>query len=196
MTGVRADGLLRIEKEQRTTMSPFARRGKWRLLAALLFALLSPVAVVAAAESARAASSLPVPRFVSLKTDKVNIRGGPSREHEVTWVFTRVGLPVEITAESENWRRIRDAEGAEGWVYHSLLSGRRTVLVVPWSKNESFALYERPDKSAGITAELQSGVLGTVKNCNGKWCRIFGDGFDGYMEQERLWGVYPSESIE
>ena len=196
MTGVRADGLLRIEKERRTTMSPFARLGKWGLPAALLFALLPPVAAEAAAESARATSGLPLPRFVSLKTDKVNIRGGPSREHEVTWVFTRVGLPVEITAESENWRRIRDAEGAEGWVYHSLLSGRRTVLVAPWSKNESFALYERPDKSAGITAELQSGVLGTVKNCNSKWCRIFGDGFDGYMEQERLWGVYPSESIE
>ena len=177
-------------------MSPFARLGKWGLPAALWFALLLPVAAEAAAESTRAASGLPLPRFVSLKTDKVNIRGGPSREHEVTWVFTRVGLPVEITAESENWRRIRDAEGAEGWVYHSLLSGRRTALVAPWSKNESFALYERADKSAVVTANLQSGVLATVKNCNGKWCRIFGDGFDGYMEQERLWGVYPSESIE
>jgi SH3-like domain-containing protein len=177
-------------------MSPFARLGKWGLPAALLCALFSPVAAQVAAESARAASGLPLPRFVSLKTDKVNIRGGPSREHEVTWVFTRVGLPVEIMAESENWRRIRDAEGAEGWVYHSLLSGRRTVLIAPWSKNESFALYERADKSAGVTANLQPGVLATVKNCNGKWCRIFGDGFDGYMEQERLWGVYPSESIE
>ena len=166
------------------------------MLVALLLAPLLPVAARTAGESAGATSGLPVPRFVSLKTDKVNIRGGPSREHEVTWVFTRVGLPVEITAESENWRRIRDAEGAEGWVYHSLLSGRRTVLIAPWSKNESFALFERSSKDAGITAELQSGVLGTVKNCNGKWCRIFGDGFDGYMEQERLWGVYPSESIE
>ncbi len=182
-------------------MSRFARRGRWGLLAALLLAalllaLLFPFATQAAGEAAGTASGLPVPRFVSLKTDKVNVRGGPSREHEVTWVFTRAGVPVEITAESENWRRIRDAEGAEGWVYHSLLSGRRTVLVAPWSKNESFALYDRPDKDARVAAELQSGVFGIVKNCSGKWCRIFGDGFDGYMEQERLWGVYPSESIE
>src|SRR5262249_7190806 len=72
---------------------------------------------------------LPIPRFVSLKSDKVNVRSGPTKDHEVTWVYTRTGLPVEITAEYENWRRIRDWEGAEGWVYHSLLSGRRTGLV-------------------------------------------------------------------
>ena len=103
---------------------------------------------------------------------------------------------MEITAESENWRRIRDAEGSEGWVYHALLSGRRTVLVAPWSKEGSFALRERPDAQAPLAARLQRGVLGTVRNCNGKWCRIFGEGFDGYIEQERLWGVYPNESVE
>jgi SH3-like domain-containing protein len=165
-------------------------------VAALLFAALMVAAPRAAGQAAGAASGLPVPRFVSLKADKVNVRGGPSREHDVTWVFTRAGLPVEITAESENWRRIRDAEGAEGWVYHSLLSGRRTVLVAPSSKIDAFPLYDRPDSSARVLAKLQSRVLGTVKNCDGRWCRIFGDGFDGYMEQERLWGVYPNESIE
>jgi SH3-like domain-containing protein len=141
-------------------------------------------------------SGLPMPRFVSLKADKVNVRAGPSREQRVTWVYTRVGLPVEITAESETWRRIRDAEGSEGWVYHSLLSGRRTVLVAPWSKEESFALRERADAQAPLAARLQRGVLGTVKSCNGRWCRIFGQGFDGYIEQERLWGVYPNETVE
>ena len=74
-------------------------------------------------------SGLPVPRFVSLKSDRVNVRGGPSRDHEITWMFTRSGLPVEVTAEYDNWRRVRDWEGAEGWVYHSLLSGKRTALV-------------------------------------------------------------------
>src|SRR5262245_45303675 len=76
-----------------------------------------------------AASGLPIPRFVSLKSDRVNVRAGPTKDHEVTWVYTRSGLPVEVTAEFENWRRIRDWEGAEGWVYHSLLSGKRTAIV-------------------------------------------------------------------
>lgn len=166
------------------------------MLAALLLAFFLAVSAEAVRGATGSASGLPLPRFVSLKADKVNVRGGPSREHEVTWIFTRAGLPVEITAESENWRRIRDAEGAEGWVYHSLLSSRRTVLVTPWSKNESAALYERPDKGARIAAELQAGVLATVRSCNGRWCRIFGDGFDGYLEQDRVWGVYPNESVE
>jgi SH3-like domain-containing protein len=142
-------------------------------------------------------SGLPLPRFVTLKADKVNLRAGPTRDHEVTWVFTRVGLPVEITAESENWRRIRDSEGTEGWVYHSLLSSRRTALVAPWSKkDETFPLHQSGGPNARVTAQLQPGVLGAVKSCDKKWCRIFGEGFDGYIEQERLWGVYPNESIE
>src|ERR1700761_9209756 len=80
----------------------------------------------AAASDQSEGSGLPVPRFVSLKSDHVNVRGGPNKDQDVAWVYTRPGLPVEITAEYENWRRIRDSDGAEGWVYHSLLSGKRT----------------------------------------------------------------------
>ena len=94
------------------------------------------------------------------------------RTTRCTWVYTRAGLPVEITAEFENWRRIRDWEGAEGWVYHSLLSGRRTAVVMPKSKDELVPLYEKPDVESAVIARLQSGVLGTVKRCNGSWCRV------------------------
>lgn len=143
-------------------------------------------------------SGLPVPRFVSLKSDRVNVRGGPAKDHEVTWVFTRSGLPVEITAEYENWRRIRDWEGAEGWVYHSLLSGRRTALISSNAKAgaEPIPLHETGNPASPVVARLEAGVLGAVKRCSGKWCRIAGDGFDGWIEQERLWGVYPDEKVE
>ena len=118
---------------------------------------------------------------------------GPTRDHEVTWVYTRAGLPVEITAESDNWRRIRDWEGAEGWVYHSMLSGRRTALVNAKEKDELVPLYEPSrQRSADVVAQLQSGVLASVKHCTGTWCRIAGTGFDGWIAQERLWGVYPA----
>jgi len=76
-------------------------------------------------------SGRPLPRFVSLKSDKVNVRRGPSSEHQVAWVYSRRNLPVEVTAEFEHWRRIRDSDGEEGWVYHSLLSSRRSVIVSP-----------------------------------------------------------------
>ena len=143
-------------------------------------------------------SGLPVPRFVSLKPGKVNVRAGPTKDNDVTWVYTRAGLPVEVTAEYENWRRVRDWEGAEGWVYHSLLSGRRTAIVIPVAsaKDAPLPLHADADGRSRVVARLQPGVLGTVKRCSGAWCRVAGDGYDGWIEQDRLWGVYPNEKIE
>jgi len=142
-------------------------------------------------------SGLPVPRFVSLKSDRVNVRGGPSKDHEVVWVFARAGLPVEITAEFENWRRIRDWEGAEGWVYHSLLSGRRSAFVVKRKTSEELApLYETADPDSAVKARLEPGVLGMIKRCSGAKCHFIGEHFNGYVPQDRLWGVYPGEKID
>jgi SH3-like domain-containing protein len=156
------------------------------------------IAPALGAEQAGTASGLPVPRFVSLKSDKVNVRAGPTKDHDVAWVYSRAALPVEVTAEFENWRRIRDWEGAEGWVYHSLLSGRRTALVSPQSKGkaELVELHAKPDATSAVTAKLQHGVLGAVKRCQSNWCRVVGEGFDGWVEQTRLWGVYPEEKVE
>src|SRR5947209_18100519 len=160
-------------------------------------ALIGTAATHAAAEFATGPKSgLPLPRFVSLKPDRVNVRGGPTRDHEVTFVYTRAGLPVEITAESDNWRRIRDWEGSEGWVYHSLLSGRRTAVVNPKDKRELVSLHEQADDSSRISARLQPGVLALVKRCDGRWCRLAGPGFDGWALQEQLWGVYPNEKFD
>ena len=140
-------------------------------------------------------SGLPVPRYVSLKSDHVNVRAGPTKDQDVTWIYTRSGLPVEITAEFENWRRIRDSEGAEGWVYHSLLSGRRTAVITMKKKDDLAPIYDRADAASGVAAKLQVGVVATVKRCNDGWCRIAGNGFDGWIEQQRLWGVYADEKV-
>jgi SH3-like domain-containing protein len=141
-------------------------------------------------------SGLPVPRFVSLKSDRVNVRSGPNKDQEVRWVYTRAGMPVEVTAEFENWRRIRDWEGAEGWVYHSLLAGKRSAVVVPTLKDDLVPLYESANVEAAVVARLQSGVLGQLKSCNGQWCEFSGKGFSGWIRQERLWGAYPNEKVD
>src|ERR1700741_1494621 len=111
-------------------------------------------------------SGLPVPRYVSLKSDHVNVRAGPTKDNDVAWVYTRSGLPVEITAEFENWRRVRDSEGAEGWVYHSLLSGRRTAVITMKSKDELAPIYDRADSASAVAAKLQAGVVTQVKKCS------------------------------
>jgi len=138
-------------------------------------------------------SRLPLPRFVSLKSDRVNLHEGPSKEHPTLWVYERAGLPVEITAEFEIWRKIRDSEGVEGWVLHSLLSGRRTAIVAPKNK-EPLLLTEKDHESP--VARLSPGVIGMLKRCDGDWCRLQGPGFDGYIKQENLWGAYPGEKVE
>jgi len=168
------------------------------LLAAAVFFVVAQLhpALAAGGETTGGVSGLPVPRFVSLKSDRVNVRGGPNKDQDVRWVYTRIGMPVEITAEFENWRRIRDWEGSEGWVYHSLLSGRRTAVIVPKQKDELVPLFESADETSPVVAKLQSGVLASLKSCTGTWCRITGKNFDGYIRQERLWGAYPNEKVE
>jgi SH3-like domain-containing protein len=142
-------------------------------------------------------TGLRVPRFVSLKSDKVNVRRGPSTDQAIIWVFARAGLPVEIIAESDNWRRVRDSEGADGWVFHSLLSGRRTVLIAPWAKGkESVPLHSSRSTNSHAVAQLQSGVLGNVVECDGEWCELTVGDYSGYVEQDKLWGVYRGEEIE
>ena len=150
----------------------------------------------AAKDMTATASGLPVPRYVSLKSDHVNVRAGPTKDNDVAWVYTRSGLPVEITAEFENWRRVRDSEGAEGWVYHSLLSGRRTAVITMKSKDELAPLYDRADPTSAVAARLQAGVVAQVRRCAAGWCHVSGNGFDGWIEQQRLWGVYADEKVD
>src|SRR5262245_26932781 len=173
----------------RTELSAFA-------LAAGIVAL-QPCSAQSAGEVATGSvSCLPIPRFVSIKSARVNVRSGPNKDQEVRWVYTHAGMPVEITAEFENWRRIRDWEGAEGWVYHSLLSGKRTAMVVPKSKDELVPLFESAAIESTVAARLQSGVLGSVQTCRCRWCRCVGRGREGYIRQERLWGAYPNEKVD
>jgi SH3-like domain-containing protein len=163
------------------------------VMMAILFAGLT---AARGAESLGPQSGLPLPRFVSLKADRVNVRAGPTREHTVTWVYTHAGLPVEITAEYGNWRRIRDWEGAEGWVYHSLLSGRRTAMVVPKNKDDLVPIYDAPRAQSAVTARLESGVRAVLKQCTGDWCYLAGNRFEGWIEQFKVWGAYPNEKVD
>lgn len=153
-------------------------------------------AVFAAKAGVGPVTNLPLPRFASLKSDRINLREGPSKEHKTVWIYQRAGLPVEITAEFENWRRIRDSEGTEGWVFHSMLSGKRMALAAPWQKEGTLQLLAKPDPNGSIVAVVQPGVQMNVKRCDGTWCRVNGDGYDGYIKQDMMWGAYAGEPVE
>lgn len=165
-----------------------------RLLTAALFA----AALAAVTGPVRAqnvgGSGLPLPRFVSLRAEQVNMRTGPADTHPVAWVYNKRDLPVEITAEYKHWRRIRDWEGSEGWVHQSLLSGRRSVMVVGKRRN----LRAEASDQAGVVAMLDPGVVAKVAKCprGNAFCRVETSGYEGWLKRDEVWGIYPSEEIE
>ncbi len=191
----------------RSTYAVAGATSRWlmALAAVLAVAAIAGTALTAPEEakpSATGPSGLPLPRFVSLKSDRVNLRQGPGVDYPTAWVFRRAGLPLEVVKEFESWRQVRDAEGATGWVLATMLSGRRTALVLPWearaSQDTATSATLRDDDSerAGALVEVEAGVLASIISCDGRWCRVAVDGYRGYIEQTKLWGAYRGEVIK
>jgi SH3-like domain-containing protein len=165
------------------------RRLRFRLILALAMGLL----LVAQVGHARAAESgLPIPRFVTLRSDKVNVRAGPGVQYPVEWVFERKGMPVEVIAEHENYRKVRDLEGTVGWVHQNLLSSRRGIVV----SGAIRALRREPRDGAAMLARVEPDVVGQLLGCGGPWCRVEVGGYRGWLKRTEFWGVYPDEKIE
>lgn len=155
-----------------------------------------------ARESGQTTSGLPLPRYVSLKSDRVHVRQGPGTDYKVLWVFQRAGLPVEVIREYESWREIRDSEGATGWVLQSLLSGRRSGLIVQWDSKggkgvpaKQIAIHGSARESSQAVAVVEPGVIANLLNCEGNWCQIAVGAVKGYVQRKSLWGVYDNETI-
>jgi SH3-like domain-containing protein len=169
------------------------------LAAAVLAALLGAAAPLAAADPGEAAEAaeaeaeargpvtkLPLPRFVSLRAEAANARRGPSLDQRVDWKFVRPGLPLEVTAEYGHWRRVRDAEGAGGWIHHSLLSGARTVVV---EAEGLTPLHADPTEAAPVRAYLEAGVIARLDACSDDWCAVAASGTDGWISRKAVWGA-------
>lgn len=156
--------------------------------AAISFALTSLLLYVPDAFARN--KTLPVPRFVSIKAPKANIRTGPNINYPIRWVFVRKWEPVEIIAEYEHWRKIRDFSGEGGWIHQSILSGRRHVIV---QGNMQQVLYRNPKFSAYPIAKINPGVRAELEECEPSWCAIKTGSFEGWIERKYLWGVYPQE---
>jgi len=155
-----------------------------------LFLLFAWLAAPARAGETGAPS---LPRFASLRADEVNLRAGPGTQFQVEWVFQRRNLPAEIIAEYGQWRKIRDADGSEGWVHQSLLSGQRWAMVIGGRR----VLRRDPAETAPAVARVEPGVLGRLLACSGAWCRLrIGGDYKGWLPRGALWGVYPDETFE
>ena len=134
-------------------------------------------------------TGMPMPRFVSLASERVNVRTGPGREYPIRWVFTRPGLPLKVIDEAENWRKIEDYEGEQGWIYHSLLSGERRVLIT----GEIRDLLRTPSPDAIVVARIEPLVLGNLLSCESSYCFVSVDGRRGWLSRDSFFGVLENE---
>ncbi|TNF18087.1 MAG: aspartyl-trna synthetase [Rhodobacteraceae bacterium] len=166
------------------------RIGWFGALCAVLLGIAT--GAVQAAEDRGPVTNLPLPRFVSLKASEGNVRRGPSLSHRIDWVFKRRDMPLEVTAEYGHWRRVRDREGAGGWVHYALLSGARTVIVEP----PLLDLHVRPDDRTPVAARLERGVIARLGDCDVEWCKVSSGGYKGWAPKSALWGVMPEEIRE
>ncbi len=138
-------------------------------------------------------SPYPLPRFVSLGSGEVNVRTGPGPKYPIKWVYTALNLPVEVVLEYENWRKIKDKDGDEGWVHSNLLSGTRTGII---KSNQNIIVLSKPDTSSKKLLEVEPQLLVFIKECEGGWCKISTSGYSGWIERKFIWGVYENENFD
>lgn len=155
----------------------------------LMGAILMSLAAFTAPDSRAEPSD--VPRFMSLSASKVNMRVGPGKRYPILWVFERSGWPVEVIAEYDRWRKVRDVDGTTGWVHKRLLSKRRTIVVT--AKRQS--LYEDPDTTSSVLLLAEPGVQGRLLDCDGQWCQVDIAGNEGWLKASNFYGVLENEKI-
>jgi len=152
----------------------------------------APAVSAPAAPDPDSPAAKPTAHFASLRAEKVNLRTGPSADYPIEWVFVRKGLPVEILASFDTWRKIRASDGTVGWAHQGRLSGRRSVLVT----GQVRALRRDPKPDAEIVAQLEPGVIGRVSRCGPEWCEVKVGGYRGWVGRAELWGLEPDETIQ
>ncbi|MBB4286945.1 SH3 domain-containing protein [Roseospira goensis] len=141
-------------------------------------------------------SGRPLPRFAALGSDHINMRTGPGTRYPVTWVYKRRGLPVEVTRETEDWREVRDPDGAEGWMHKAMLSHSNRMALVTGETRQ--ILLRRPEPAAEGVAEVEPGVIVKLLQCprDGRHCRVEAGRFQGWLLRAALWGVHPTDYVD
>lgn len=150
-------------------------------------------------------TGLPLPRFATTRSTPINVRVGPGTRYGIAWVYVRAGTPVEIIQEFDTWRKIRDADGSEGWVHQNLLSGRRAGITTAPQSEDRIGLRANRDEAAAVRAWVTPGFPVEIGRCDGSWCEVVATDhpengrprqYTGFLQQDLLWGVYKGEAFE
>jgi SH3-like domain-containing protein len=134
----------------------------------------------------RTPSGLPVPRYVSLKFGEVNARAGPGDDYKLLWTYRARGLPLQVIAETADWRRVCDPEGAAAWVHQRTVDTRRTVMRI---KPQPLPMHRRPDEASPAVAQLSGRSLAALDSCKDGWCRLEAGRAKGWTPAAEVWGA-------
>ena len=154
--------------------------------------IIAGLALASAGMAAATDNRSKIPRFASVRSAEVNVRTGPGMRYPVEWVFVYRNMPVEIVAEFDTWRKVRDWDGTEGWVHRSMLSGRRSVIVTGGRR----ALRRISEAKSPVVARVDERVVGKLIACKETWCRLEIAGRRGWMRRSYIWGVYKGENLK
>ena len=161
------------------------RFGSW-----LVF-LSAAIAMVLLATSHASAQKRQPPYYESIKPSRARMRTGPGRAYPATWLYIRAGLPVKVIAVYQDWKKIEDPDGTQGWFLDTLLSTRRTAMV----SGTTTDMREKRDYDSRLLWRAAPGVIGRISDCSGGWCWFDVGGKAGYVEETHLWGVDPGEQL-
>lgn len=136
-----------------------------------------------------------LPRMASVRSNNINARSGPGARYPIDWVYSQKGAPVEIIAEFELWRKIKDWENSVSWVHRAMLSSKRTVKVITPGENN---IYSKADYDSKVIAKVEDQAVGDVKRCasTSKFCLIKFGNVEGWVAKSNLFGVYNNEDID
>jgi SH3-like domain-containing protein len=133
---------------------------------------------------------LPLPRFAAIKSNEVNARSGPTTKSLIEWVFIKKGEPIEIIAEYEQWRQVRDVDGDGGWIHSSVLTGKRSVII---TGNKEVGLTKTSNPHSKVIAKLMPNVRCFLNKCKEDYCQIRCKDYLGWVSKKLIWGVYEND---
>ena len=166
-----------------------------RILFVVLLCMIGVFVAVAKEKTSTTKSDDSLPRFVSLRDETVNARSGPGTKYPIDWVYKQKSAPVEVIAEYESWRRIRDWQGSESWVKSQLLTRKRFAKVITPGENN---IYAKDNYKSKIIARVEDDVIGEIKKCpaDNDFCLISFGNYEGWISRQNIYGVYDKEIID